>query len=59
MAIVRRTLDPANPPRMTPEEIARIDAMTDEERTANALADPDNPPLTDDELLVVAAARCP
>jgi hypothetical protein len=29
---------------------ARIDAMTDEEIEAAALADPDNPPLTDEEL---------
>jgi uncharacterized protein (DUF4415 family) len=27
---------------------ARVDAMTDEELTANALSDPDNPPLPDD-----------
>jgi uncharacterized protein (DUF4415 family) len=27
---------------------ARVDAMTDAEATANALADPDNPPLGDD-----------
>jgi hypothetical protein len=29
---------------------ARIDAMTDEEIEAAARADPDNPPLTDEEL---------
>lgn len=29
---------------------ARLDAMTDAEIEANALSDPDNPPLTDDEL---------
>jgi putative transcriptional regulator len=29
---------------------ARIDAMTEEEIEANALSDPDNPPLTDEEL---------
>jgi len=29
---------------------ARLDAMTEEEIEANALSDPDNPPLTDDEL---------
>jgi putative transcriptional regulator len=29
---------------------ARIDAMTEEELTANALSDPDNPPLTEEEL---------
>jgi putative transcriptional regulator len=29
---------------------ARVDAMTDEEVEANALADPDNPPISADEL---------
>jgi len=29
---------------------ARIEAMTEEEIHQNALADPDNPPLTDDQL---------
>ena len=28
----------------------RIDAMSDEEAEANALSDPDNPPLTDEQL---------
>ena len=40
----------ANPYRMTEEERARILAMTDEEIEAAALADPDNPPWTDEEL---------
>ena len=35
-----------NLPRLT--DGARADAMTDEELTANALSDPDNPPLDDD-----------
>lgn len=43
-------LDPNNPPRLTCEQQARIDAMTDEEREQNALDDPDNPPSTDEEL---------
>lgn len=42
--------DPNNPRKLTPEEEARLDAMTDEEITAAALSDPDNPPLTDEEL---------
>jgi putative transcriptional regulator len=42
--------DPNNPRKLTPEEKARLDAMTDEEITAAALSDPDNPPLTDEEL---------
>jgi putative transcriptional regulator len=48
--MIRFTLDPANPPKLTPEEEARLDAMTDEEIEANALSDPDNPPLTEEEL---------
>lgn len=48
--IVRYRLDPANPPRISPETEARLDAMTDEELTANALSDPDNPPLTEVEI---------
>jgi len=35
---------------MTPEDWRRLDAMTDEEITARALADPDNPPLTPEQL---------
>ena len=50
MAIVRYTPDPDHPFQLTPEQRARLDAMTDEELTANALSDPDNPPLTDEEL---------
>jgi len=47
MAIVQRTLDPTNPPKLTEETKARLDAMTDAERTANSLADPDTRALTD------------
>lgn len=57
MAIVRYKLDPKNPPTLTPEQQARLDAMTDEEITAAALSDPDNPPLTDEEIERFAAAR--
>jgi putative transcriptional regulator len=35
---------------MTAEDWRRLDAMTDDEITAAALADPDNPPLTDEQL---------
>src|SRR5689334_19042728 len=35
---------------MTAEDWRRLDALTDEEITAAALADPDNPPLTDEQL---------
>jgi putative transcriptional regulator len=35
---------------MTDAEWARLDAMTEEELHQNALDDPDNPPLTDEQL---------
>jgi putative transcriptional regulator len=35
---------------MTAEDWRRLEAMTDEEITAAALKDPDNPPLTDEQL---------
>jgi putative transcriptional regulator len=35
---------------MTAEDWRRLDARTDEEITAAASADPDNPPLSDEEL---------
>jgi putative transcriptional regulator len=35
---------------MTAEDWRRLDALTDEEITAAALKDPDNPPLTDEQL---------
>jgi putative transcriptional regulator len=46
----RFILDPKNPPRLKEEEKARLDAMTGEEITAAAESDPDNPPLTDEDL---------
>jgi putative transcriptional regulator len=53
----RFILDPKNPPKLSEEEKARLDAMTDEEITAAAESDPDNPPLTDEELERVRLAR--
>ncbi len=53
----RFILDPNNLPKMSKEERARLDAMTDEEITAAAESDPDNPPLTDEELERVRLAR--
>lgn len=50
MAIVRYRLDPTKPFKFTPEEEARLDAMTDEEITAAAESDPDNPPWTEEEM---------
>ena len=55
--MARFTLDPDNPPRASPESLSRLDAMTEACITAAALSDPDNPPLTDDELARMAAAR--
>jgi putative transcriptional regulator len=57
MTSVRFTLDPNNPPKLTEEQRARLDALTDEEITAAALSDPDNPPLTEDELDRMVDAR--
>jgi putative transcriptional regulator len=35
---------------MTTDDRRRLDAVTDEEIVASALTDPDNPPLTDEQL---------
>jgi putative transcriptional regulator len=53
MAIVRHTLDPNNPRGFTDEELARLDAKTDEELDAAAESDPDNPPFTEEELQII------
>jgi putative transcriptional regulator len=44
--------DGSTRPYVSPDRTdwARLEAMTEEEIEANALADPDNPPLTDEEL---------
>ena len=42
--------NPDHPPTLTPEQRARLDAMTDAEVEAAALADPDAQPLTEEEL---------
>jgi putative transcriptional regulator len=55
--MVRFTLDPANAPELTPEQLARLDAMTEAEITAAAESDPDNPPLTAAELDRMEAVR--
>jgi putative transcriptional regulator len=57
MAFVRVKLDPNNPPELTPAECARLDAMTEEEINAAAQSDPDNPPLTEEELQKMADVR--
>lgn len=50
MPLVRSRLDPANPPRLSPETEARLDALSPEVIEQNALTDPDNPPGSEDEL---------
>ena len=60
MAIVRRRIDLANMPPLTPEqcaELERLAAMTPEEIERNALDDPDNPPWTDEEFERAFIAR--
>jgi putative transcriptional regulator len=57
MAIVRYKLDPNRRYKLTETERARLDALTDEEITAAALSDPDNPPLTEEELQKMADVR--
>lgn len=49
-------LDPANPPKMMEAERARLETMTDEQITAAALADPDNPPMAEAEIDGIAMA---
>jgi uncharacterized protein (DUF4415 family) len=48
--VVRKTAKQARAFRLTPEQKARLDAMTDAEITKAAKRDPDNPPLTAAEL---------
>lgn len=44
------TLDPKSPPKLSPEDRAQMEALTDEQITTAAEADPDNLPLTAAEL---------
>ena len=48
--MARFTLDPRNPPRLTPAQEARQTSMTEAEIEAIAASDPDNPPSTEEEL---------
>ena len=57
MAIIKARLDRKNPPRLLPETKRRLARMSDEQLTANALSDPDNPPLTKGELNRLVDAR--
>jgi putative transcriptional regulator len=55
--MVRFTLDPGNPPPLSADEKARLDAMDDAALSAAAASDADNPILTDGELDRLTAAR--
>ncbi len=57
MAPVKFRLDPANLPRLTSKEERAVDAQTEEQITTVAMADPDNPPLTDEEIDRLTAAQ--
>ena len=48
--IVRSRHDPSKPARLSSEQAARLDAMTDDQITAAAVSDPDAQPWTDDDL---------
>ena len=52
MTLIRKSLAEiaAQPRRFSNDERARLLAMAEEEIEAAALADPDNPPWTDEEL---------
>lgn len=56
MAIVRYKRGEV-PLKMTPQEWARLEAMTPEQLVQNALDDPDNPPFTEEELERLSSAR--
>lgn len=44
------TLDPKNLPKLSPDERARLDAMSDGDIEQAALSDSDNPPLDENKL---------
>jgi putative transcriptional regulator len=54
--MARFKLDPNNLPTLSLAEYARLDALTDAQITAAAITDPDNPPLTADEMARMEAA---
>lgn len=57
MSARKITLDPAAAPRLSEAAKARLDAMSEDQVQAAAEADPDNPPLTPQELARVGAMR--
>jgi putative transcriptional regulator len=59
MATVRFKLDPASAPPLDPETLAHLaalDSLSAETLESRALSDPDNPPMTDEELARLAMA---
>jgi putative transcriptional regulator len=59
MATTRKTLADlkANPLKLTDEQEAALTALSDDDINRAAESDPDNPPMTDDELARAQAAR--
>ena len=57
MATVRSKLNSGRAPVLSASTRKRLDRMTDDQLTANAVSDPDNPPLTAAELDRVGTAR--
>ena len=51
------SLDRKMPPKLTSDQATRLDAMSDDDIAAAAQSDPDNPPLTTEELARIGAAR--
>jgi putative transcriptional regulator len=50
-------LDTNKPPQLTSDEREQLEVLTDAQITAAALADEDNPPLTQSELRRLRSAR--
>ncbi|HVV94633.1 MAG TPA: helix-turn-helix domain-containing protein [Hyphomicrobiales bacterium] len=57
MAIVKFKLDPANPPMYTKKQLARLDALTEEQIEAAALSDPDSQPMTESQMHRILLAQ--
>ena len=57
--VVEELPDGSTRPIESRTDWARLEAMTEEEIEANALSDPDNPPLTDEELARMRPAPNP
>jgi putative transcriptional regulator len=58
-SVVQVSEDGSTRPLVGETDWARFDAMTEEEIEANALADPDNPPATDEQLARLRRAPNP